>query len=415
MKILVFLSILTFLCFFYTSTQSVDKQNNSKLKYSYNRDSLTYAQGSIKSPLVAEYFKKLCTANKFNGNILVAENGEILYDEARGYSDYDKKEELKLNSRFQIASLSKQFTAVAILKLYENGQLGLDDLVTKYYPDFPYSKVSIRMLLSHRSGVPSYEGLEAHPFRDGFRMNNQLIMELYANKKPRANFAANQRFKYSNAGYAVLASLVEKISNMSFTDYVQQNLFNPAQMNNSYFLNWDDSTGRENVTTGYQTGWRKAIPTYLDGVYGDKGIYSTIYDLFKWDQALYTEKILKQSTLDLAFKGENAEMPGRRNYGFGWRTRILEDGSKMVYHGGWWRGYRALFARILPNQGTIIILGNQHNHAFTKNYHLLLNILKPEFINNKNKKPAEQIEDDIVGGKEKFAQGGGIKDSLPEQ
>ena len=363
-------------------------------------DTLEYINSSVKTPQIAKYFKNLCTKNKFNGNILVAEKGQILYEFGSGFSDHDKKDSLKIESRFQIASISKQFTAVSVMILYDRKLLDFDDLVTNYYPDFPYKKVTIRMLLCHRSGVPNYEGLGIHPYSNGFTLNNQKMMELYALQKIRPNFPANQRFKYSNSGYAVLAAIVEKVSGVGFTNFVQTNIFDPLNMKDSYFLNWSDTTTRKNVTIGYLTGWTPAIPTYLDGVMGDKGIYSTLHDLLKWDQGLYTDNIVKQSTLELAFKGENPGMYGNRNYGFGWRTRILQDGTKMAYHGGWWRGYRALFARILPNQGTIIILGNQHNGSFANNYNLILDILNPKFMHGGKSKQENESEDDLLGSPE---------------
>ena len=266
--------------------------------------------------------------NYFNGNVLVAYKGVCIYNQSFGYADLYRRKELKKDDVFQLASVSKQFTAMAIMILKERNQLAYDDSVTKYIPEFPYPEITIRMLLNHTAGLPNYYWLVEHHWKGGKAPNNEEIIKLMAEQKLNLYFTPGKRWDYSNAGYVVLASIVESISKQSFADFMHDNIFAPLEMENSFVYCSSNSSFEKEKLIGYVYRGRRyrTIPeTVNDGAVGDKGVYSTTEDLFKWDQALYQNKLVSKATMDEAistFKLRNRyEIP----YGFGFRIRKRND------------------------------------------------------------------------------------------
>lgn len=310
-------------------------------------------------------FSALAEKKGFNGNVLVGIYGNVVYKNAFGYSDLKTKEPLNVKSVFQIASVTKQFTAVAVMMLKEQGKIDYADTVQKYIPGFPYKNITIRQLLSHRSGLPNYMYFSGKYWKNKREyLTNEKLLEIMKRYKPYPEFTPDRRYKYSNTGYAVLALVVERVSGLSYDEFLEQNIFFPLGMTSTFVYNPKNRKTIEYETNGYTKRKRKTSPDFLDGVTGDKGIYSTVEDLFTWDQALYTEKLVKQSTLEEAFTPSSYDFKRDNNYGFGWRIDTLADGSKVVYHGGWWRGYNSLFLRRLDDHTTIIILCNKVNWSW---------------------------------------------------
>jgi CubicO group peptidase (beta-lactamase class C family) len=310
-------------------------------------------------------FSALSREKGFNGNVLVGIYGNIVYKNAFGYSDLKTKEPLNIQSVFQLASVSKQFTAIAIMMLKERGLLDYSDTVQKFIPDFPYRNITIRQLLSHRSGLPNYMYFAGKYWKNkrGY-LTNEGLLEMMKLHKPSVEFLPDRRYKYSNTGYAVLASIVERISGLTFDEFMEQHIFLPLEMSSTFVYNPKNKKTVAYETSGYTKRKRKTSPDFLDGVSGDKGVYSTVEDLFKWDQALYTEKLIHQSTLEEAYTPSSYDIKRENNYGFGWRIDTLADGSKVVYHGGLWRGYNSLFLRRLDDHTTVIILCNKVNWSW---------------------------------------------------
>lgn len=310
-------------------------------------------------------FSQLAKKKGFNGTVLVGIHGNAVYKNAFGYSDLKTKELLNVRSVFQIASVSKQFTAVAIMMLKERGMIDYGDTVQKYIPGFPYKHITIRQLLSHRSGLPNYMYFAGKYWKNKkVALTNADVIEIMKKHKPYPEFLPDRRYKYSNTGYVVLAHIVERISGLAFDEFMEQNVFVPLGMTSTFVYNPTNRKTLEYETTGYTKSRRKSYVDFLDGVTGDKGIYSTVEDLFLWDQALYTERLVKQATLEEAYTPSSYDFKRDNNYGFGWRIDTLDDGSKVVYHGGWWRGYNSLFLRRLDDHTTIIILCNKVNWSW---------------------------------------------------
>jgi CubicO group peptidase (beta-lactamase class C family) len=297
----------------------------------------------------------------FSGSILVAKNGTIVYEKYVGNKDNQTKESITAETPLQIASTSKTFTAVAILRLIQEGKLQLNDSLNVFFPGFPYPGITVKMLLNHRSGLPNYMYyLEPNAWdRKVFLTNGDVLNTLMTLRPPKA-FNPNSRFQYCNTNYVLLALIVEKLSGMPFPVYMKTNLFEPLEMNNTFVFTMNDSM---RITPSYNAGGGLWLPDYTDGPYGDKNVYSTPRDLLKWDQALYTNSLVNKSLLDSAYTPYSNERPSQHNYGLGWRLLILPNGKKMVYHHGRWHGFNSAFARLIDEKATIIILGNKYKSS----------------------------------------------------
>jgi CubicO group peptidase (beta-lactamase class C family) len=323
--------------------------------------------GEKKAFALDTHFASLAKADLFNGSVLIAQRGVVIYNKAFGWADYTNKDSLRLSSPIQLASVSKQFTAAAILLLKQEGKLNYDDPVQKYFPDTFFHGITIRQLLTHRSGLPIYTYFCDDYYRKKKEMpehfNNDSVLMLMRKIKPSPDHKPNEKYDYCNTGYVFLASIVEKISGMSFAQFMHDRFFVPLKMYNTW-VNTDSSRSTEK-TKAYYGKWKYWDENYLDGVSGDKGVFSTTTDLFIWDRALRNETILKQSTLKDAFIGYSPELEGKEswNYGFGWRIRTFSDGAKAVFHNGWWHGSTTTFYRGLSDDVTIIILCNKYNRG----------------------------------------------------
>ena len=371
-KYSIFLLLITFLSCSRQKNQNPTEE--TKIHLIYRDTMLTRQYDSIISPKIDEWFKKLYTTSRFNGNILVAKNGVIIYENFYGYANYQKKDTLNLNYKFQIGSVSKQFTATAIMLLHQRGFLDYQDSIQKFIPDFPYKGINIYQLLTHRSGLPNY-----NYFCDFYtdKINtiyNDDVLRLMIDSTPAPYYKPNHGFHYCNTNYALLATIVEKISKMPFEHFINKEIFNKAGMLNTTVYVKGKHERIYKAAAGYHYKWLVAEHTYQDGVTGDKGIYTTVEDLLRWDLALYNNKIINDTILQQAFKYPAPRKNSIHAYGFGWRMRKCADNSKIIYHGGWWRGFNALFVRDIKNKVTIVILSNIHTKSFTGSYRELLDI-----------------------------------------
>ncbi len=303
------------------------------------------------------FFRALHQQQGFNGTVLVAQQGKVIYRGAFGYADLKRKDTLTTHSVFQLASLTKPFTALAVMVLAEKGMLSYEDPVQRFFPVFPYPSVTIRQLLTHQSGLPDYLKFAPLYWPDRSRpLSNQELIGQLARHKPPLLFRPGSRFAYSNTGYCVLAAVVEKASGMPFAQFVKARVLDPSGMKHSGFFHLVAPTGP--LAVGHSLS-RKAIRAdYLDGLAGDKGLYASAEDLFLWDRALASNAIIQQSTLAEAFQKSSQVYPAIEYYGFGWRVRLLGCGEWVLYHSGRWHGFRSYLMRNLRDQSTVIVLSN---------------------------------------------------------
>jgi len=297
----------------------------------------------------------------FNGGLLVAKKGNIVFESYNGSTHLDGKEPVTDSTPFHIASVSKTFTAMAVLKLWQEGKINIDDEYNKFFPTFNYPGVTIRCLLDHRSGLPNYlYFMETLGWNKAIYVRNQDVFDYLTTKKAQlTNIASpNSRFTYCNTNYALLALLIEKITGGSYSAYLNNSFFKPLGMKHSFVF---DTTLVKKVPLSYDWRGREIPFGFLDAVYGDKNIYTTPRDLMTWDRALITGKIFTAATLEAAYSPYSNEKPGIRNYGLGWRMNIYPTGEKMIYHNGWWHGNNASLIRLLADSAVIIVVGNKFN------------------------------------------------------
>lgn len=325
--------------------------------------------------------KRIHKRHDFHGAVLVAKNKKIVYQNQIGTADFKKKTLLNKESVFQLASVSKQFTAAAIMLLQQRNQLKLTDTVNTYFPNFPYKAVTIKTLLNHTGGLPKYFWIAEHKWQQKKAPSNNEMMELLTTSNVQRFFKPGRNFDYSNTGYFVLASIVEKISGISFGSFLKQNIFEPLQMTHSYVYSFENDSIRDNQLDGYRLhrGWRhiKIRSTVNDAIVGDKNVYTTAEDLFKWTQGLNSGNLLTKKSLALMFtKGET--IYGRKvPYGFGFRIDTKEKNS--IYHYGKWNGFSTGLTTYLEDDLVVIILEHTSYNALKSLNRKIKNIITKNF------------------------------------
>ncbi len=315
---------------------------------------------------VSQFFDQHLPDRNFNGGILVAKDDAIIYEKYNGYTDLRKKDKaLDETTPLHIASTSKTFTSMAILRLVQDGKMSLDDSLTKYFPAFPYHGLTVRMLLNHRSGLPNYGYYlsDKKVWDPQIFVTNQDVLNTLYNMRPAPTGRVNARFNYCNTNFVLLAMIIEKVSGQMYADYLKQNFFTPLGMTSTYVYQYADSTRAIKSFNAYGGLWQL---DQFDMTYGDKNIYSTPQDLLKWSYAIHTGGIVQQQLLDQAFTAYSNERPSKHNYGLGFRLITYPNGKKVVYHNGRWHGYNSFFAYLPAENVTIIVLGNKYNSRIYK-------------------------------------------------
>jgi CubicO group peptidase (beta-lactamase class C family) len=242
--------------------------------------------------------------------------------------------------------------------------------------------MTLRMLLCHRSGLPDYtKWVPLYDHDSKTPITNVQMLQMMALHKPALEFKPNRRFKYCNTNFAILAMVIEKTSGMSYDDFMTKYIFQPLGMANTFIYN--PSKGLPaNATISYKYNWRREPDMFADGVYGDKGIYSTPEDMYHWDQSFYQNKLLSNETIELAYGPCSFEKPGIKNYGLGWRMLCYPNGNKVIYHNGWWHGNNTSFYRFIKENMTIIILGNKFTNSIYHQAPAIYSILKGVPVEN---------------------------------
>jgi CubicO group peptidase (beta-lactamase class C family) len=334
----------------------------------YRREKININNPDVQSKINALdcYFSKRVDSLGFNGAVLVIYRGTPILEGYYGYSNFSNKTKLNKRSSFQIASTTKTFTSGAILMLHQEGYLDIDDTLQKYFPNFPYKGITIRMLLNHRSGLPNYLNFsESYWVNKSSYMSNEDVLNQLQKFKPKTLAAPNTKFYYNNTNYVLLALIIEKTSGYKYHDFMHKFIFHPLGMHDTHVF--DPRNQHKNEVKGYKgSAWKEDNLVYTDGVTGDKGIYASVLDLHKWDQALYAGKLIKPEVLNLAFTPQSFEKPGNKNYGLGWRMTDQEDGTRIIYHNGWWHSFNSVFNRKISDGTTIIILSNHYSQSVYK-------------------------------------------------
>jgi len=312
----------------------------------------------------------------FNGNVLVAKKGRIIYQQALGFRNFDTKTSLDNQSVFTMCSVSKQFTAMAIMLLNKAHKLMLNDSLVQYFPELPYQHITIANMLDHTSGLPDYQLLMVHNWDHNQIANNKDLIKMLADKRPPVFFKPGEKYRYSNTAYVLLASIIEKVSGQSYKDFISAHIFKPLRMRSSKIYNQAYDHPKDKIQD-YADGFmyvdslKKYVPAvkvyelvhYLSGIDGDLGVSTTTGDLFKWDRAL------KNSTLLSKADQENMLAPhtlidslNKIYYGYGVETGKNELGS-FIMHEGIWPGYRTCLTLYVEPDITIIVFSNNESNA----------------------------------------------------
>ncbi len=315
---------------------------------------------------------KLKQKNGFSGYILVLNNGREIYKNGLGYANYNTKEKLNENSLFELASCSKQFTGMAIMILAEQGKLNYSDTLQKYISNMPYKNITIKNLLTHTSGLPDYmELLEKHWDKNKFATNYDVV-NLFNQYKPKLHFHPNEKFEYSNTGYALLSVIIEKASGLTYADFLDKYIFKKLQMKQARVYN-SRRSGAESINN-YAYGYvfsknknRFIIPDslpdykfviYMDAITGDGTVNASISDLALWENALKENTLLKKTTIEHAYSKHILKNGEEINYNFGQFICGSDTTEKLVYHGGSWPGYATFTLHFIDKALSIIILSN---------------------------------------------------------
>lgn len=325
--------------------------------------------------LLDSVYQALYTSGSFNGNVLIAEKGKVIFKKSYGFADAVTQEKLNPQSIFELASVSKQFTAMGIILLKKRGALNYDDPISKYIPELAfYDGVTIRNLLTHTSGVPDY--LYVDLFREKWDKTqiaiNEDVIKEFAKYKPALDFQPNEKSQYSNTGYALLASIIERVSKQTYERFLKTNIFDPLHMKHTFIYqcvyapkkikNYAQAYGTDsllNYTSAYHSEENKFTTfNYLDGVVGARTVHSNLEDLLKWDRALHTDQLINAKDKKEIFVSSKTNNCKENSYGFGWVLAQDEKCGKIVNHSGSWAGYITYIERHLDSDKTVILLQN---------------------------------------------------------
>lgn len=342
---------------------------------------------SVKRDAIDRIVTAFAEQHSFSGVVLVADKGKIQYEKAVGYREFAGQIPLKKTDIFELASVSKQFTAMVIMMLKEKNLLQYEDRVEKYL-EIPYKGITIRNLLTHTSGLPDYqEIMDAHWDKSRVAGNSDIIA--YLNQyHPPVFFEPGAKYNYSNTGYVLLASIAEKASGRDFIEFCTKEIFHKLRMKHTAIRTLAEKAAVKNFAVGHvfvkeknafirADSFRSSDYTiWLGNRKGPGRISSIAEDLLKWDQALYTENLVTQQTLADAFKPMVLNDGKISNYGFGW-VILNKPSGQIVWHNGDNPGYKTQIMRYLSKNRTLIILCNNASDQFTE----LIKQLQPVLIN----------------------------------
>ncbi len=293
----------------------------------------------------------------FNGCILMYKDGKI-YRKAIGYRDLQRREKMDETDVFQLASVSKTVTAVAVMMLVQQKRIALDSMVGKYLNDFPYSGITVRQLLNHRSGLANYMYSTDTFWKDtSVCMSNKDFCHYMKTARPAVYTPPGISFSYCNTNFAYLAVLVSEVSDTPFHKFVEERIFKPAGMRNSFFHGYKSPRIKSRVLTGRYDQYEYKGTYYMDGILGDKSLYSNIDDLLSFHLALSEGRLLKPEYLGMMQEASYEHNVYGGSYGLGFRLMKTHSGQ-WTYHNGWWRGFWTSFWNRFDKKTCLIILTN---------------------------------------------------------
>lgn len=299
-----------------------------------------------------QYLKTLTELNRFSGSVLIAKDGKIVFNNQYGFANYEHEVLNNTDTKFRIASVTKQFTAMAVMMLHEERKLKVHDPICKYLTDCPeiWKNITIHHLLTMSSGIPEYDDFPPNNIVKSAQVTLDEHIETFKDKK--LDFAPGEKFRYSGSNYVLLGKIIEIVSGKSYANFLQEKIFRPLKMKNTGLIN------RETLLIHEAEGYKWASDSFevadyirpLDG-YSAGGMYSTTEDLLKWDRALYGEKLISKRSLETMFT------PFKEHYGYGWFSE-MKFNYKWINHSGHIEGFQSQLSRFPDEKIAIIILSN---------------------------------------------------------
>lgn len=343
-----------------TDTTAEVEDTLPKMKPLANETKISQAYINSVAGRINHFYTKNWPNNSMNGSFLVAKNGQIIFERYNGFANKNEGTKITAETPVQIASVSKVLTATAVLKLVNAGKIDLDQKVNTILKTFPYPECTIRMLLSHRSGMRNYAYFTDRD-KSVWDRHNQLtnkdILDILATKDIGLEAKTGTRFSYCNTNYAMLALIIEKITGLSYKEAMSEMIFKPLGMTHTYVF--DDDKDRKKIVPSYKGNGVEIGFDYLDNVYGDKNVFSTARDLLKFDRARNAPGFLKPELLKQVYTGYSNERKGTKNYGLGIRMINWETGQNYYFHNGWWHGNTSSYIPLMKEHVTIIALSNK--------------------------------------------------------
>lgn len=302
----------------------------------------------------------------FNGVYLFRDSNQ-LHSGVLGKANFKTGEALTIQNTFQLGSVSKTITAIATLRLIDQGKLHTSDLVTDIIPAFPYHGITIGMLLSHRSGLGNYMYVTDSLWPNlEETMSNDDVLSILENHIPMTYYKPDEKFNYCNTNYMLLASIIECVSGKTFDQYMKEEVFNKAGMQSAVVFRKDNVTELVKPAAGHNAYHQRKIFNYLDGVVGDKGVYASVNDMLALDMTLRNGVLLSDSMWQEAIVPRSKKRLLKANYGYGWRIRDDITDRVVVFHNGWWRGFKAYFLRLPEEDKMAVVLTNWSGGGFLK-------------------------------------------------
>jgi N-acyl-D-amino-acid deacylase len=366
------LALISYLIICFNSCSS--PQERASLRLKVKTDSIKTRLLEINQKKLDLIFNHLHERKLFNGNVLVAQEDKILLKKCFGFANFTEKTPLQFQTSFRIAGLTQVFTALAIMQLATEKKISYEDSLKRFFPEIPFSGVRVRHLLNHTSGIPDYlsyfynTSTQELPYA-----NNQNVLDWLINTQPDAEFLPEQKWAYSSTNYVLLASIVEKISQQKFGKYLQNQLFKPLKLKNSFLPDYNAINQHPTRALGYSAFEGKLAEDHaLNYVYGDAGLYASLDDLYGLMQALDNDKLLKIKQLDLITKPATLANGMTYSFGFGWHLRPEQN---LMYQQGSWLGFQAAVVRIPAQKINIIILSNCQNPIFGQIVEMTQNLM----------------------------------------
>lgn len=350
--------------------QTACKENTPK---KITEEKTTFVNDSV----LTAYFDELYKKDMFNGAVAIKKDGELIFKKAYGTANLDLNTPFLTSTEMEIASVSKQFTAAAILILQQDGKLEVENKVKDYLgEDFPYDQITVQHLLTHTSGLPDYEKYFRETWESTEIVYNKDIVAYFKEIKPELISVPGEKYHYSNSGYVLLAAVVKAVSGKELDEFMEERIFKVAGMENSGFYDRDKIWEMKNYAPGYMVDLKtcayvkpdelpgKYYYRFLSGRFGPGRLSSSLEDLIKWDSILYTDKILTEESKKLAFTPQ-PPTDDPSDYGFGWHIPEVE-GATVVFHTGSWAGNLTYIKRFLDTRSTVILLNNTYDSAYLR-------------------------------------------------